>query len=690
MFSKLVLRNVPSVKDVLAFPPSGACPAIPAARGWGRTIKRKSIDWAVFGLVFLIAASGLQSTVLAAPPSGLTLPAFEMSDFRGRKWTQQDFADRPLLVVAFLGTECPLAKLYAVRLAQLQRDLGPQIALLAVMSNKQDSLQDIESFANRHELEYPVVKDLANRFADQLGAERTPEVLLFDGERTLRYWGRIDDQYGIGYARDEPQQEDLKQAILAIQAGRSVMPQSTRSVGCIIGRTKLVDQSAKITFNSHVAAILQRHCVECHRDGEIAPFALTDYADASGWADMIVETVQEGRMPPWHADPAHGSFTNARQLSDEERWMLQQWADAGAPAGKGQFEMTLPDRVEGWQLPREPDLVIPVSPQPFTVPATGTVRYQYFRVDPQLDRDVWLEAAELRPGNRAVVHHILCFAEKEGSGERLDAARGFLVGYVPGARVELGPAGMAKKIEAGSQLIFQVHYTPIGTEQEDQSQLGLVFADSETITHEVRTYSAVQPRLSIPPGDPSHRVTASTPLTEGLLLGLSPHMHLRGKAFRYELVRDGEKQILLDIPNYDFNWQTTYMLSEPMEIKMGDRMDCTAWYDNSERNPHNPDPTATVRWGDQTYDEMMIGYFHYAVPFDPNANKQAAKPAAGGVAEQVQRAASLRIFNALDKDGTGRIRRDQTPQRYWEAFDRLDKNRDGVLTREEVESAFSR
>ena len=549
----------------------------------------------------------------------IQLKKIDLVDSRGRSWTIDDFQDHSILIVAFLGTECPLAKHYAIRLQKIANEYqSKSVRVLAVMSNRQDSLEEIAAFASRQELEFPILKDVRNRFANQMGADRTPEIFVFDGERKLRYRGRVDDQYGIGYLRDEPRRRDLCIALDELLAGSEVSLPRTHAVGCIIGRTKKVDPESKVTYGSHVAKIMSQRCVECHREGEIAPFSLTDYDEVAGWSDMIAEVVQDERMPPWHASGGHGHFANDRSLSDDEKSVLSAWADAGAPAGDLSDLPDLPPKaIEGWHLPRKPDRVIPVSPKPFNVPATGAVRYQYFSFDPGFTKDVWIEAAELMPGNREVVHHILVFAAPKGDHRRLNGTRGFLVGYVPGARLELAPPGHAKRLPANSELIFQVHYTPIGTPQLDHSMLGLLLLDPEDVTHEVVTSSAVQTRFRIPPGESNHKVTATSPRfpAGASLLSFSPHMHVRGKSYRYELQSPGGKnQTLLDIPAYDFNWQTTYVLRQPQSIQAGSRMFCTATFDNSEANLNNPDPTNTVTWGDQTWDEMMIGYYHYSVP----------------------------------------------------------------------------
>lgn len=657
-------------------------PSLKAPRIW----RSKSL---LLVLALVLASPSVSSRAdgeapLIGPLLGKTLTQIDLDDFRGRRWQLDDFSDQDYLVVAFLGTECPLAKLYATRLQSMQDELSQRgVAVIGVMSNRHDSLLDIQAFARRQKLTFPIVKDAGGRFADELAAERTPEVFVFDAKRRLRYRGRIDDQYGIGYVRDNPRREDLKAALSELLAGEPVSVPSTDAVGCIIGRTKKTQADAEITYGGQIADLLNRHCVECHREDEIAPFALTDYEEVAGWADMIAEVVRDQRMPPWHADPQHGRFANARVMTDEEKQMLYDWADAGAPAGELVDLPTPEPKVDGWQLPREPDHLFNVSPEPYEVPAEGVVEYKYFRVDPGFEKDVWIQAAELKPGDRRVVHHILVFAVEKGQRRGINGAKGFLVGYVPGMRVQPWPEGHAKRIPAGTELIFQVHYTPVGSKVADQSQLGLCVIDESEVTHEIVTTSAVQARLNIPPGAADHSVSArsdSLP-ADAKLLSMSPHMHVRGKAFEYRLKSSSE--LLLSIPQYDFNWQTTYVLQEPLPLDEGDSIVCKAVFDNSNANLNNPDPDSWVHWGDQTTDEMMIGYFHYSVP-----SKQA--PEGPNRAERrrklIANAARLATFDRIDTDGDGKVTRAQTPARFHEAFEQLDANHDGTLTREEVET----
>lgn len=638
----------------------------------------------LFSLVCIAAAPAAGAPNFAEP-----LTALDAADYRGRQWTLADFNDAPVLAVAFMGTECPLAKLYADRLVEMQATFAEQgVAFVMVMSNRQDSIAEIAAFARRHAIEFPVLKDAGNKLADQLGAERTPEVFVFDASRKLRYHGRIDDQYGVGYIRDTASEQELRTSIQEVLAGKPVTIAQTTAVGCRIGRQREVREDAEATFRGGVAHLLMNNCVSCHREGEIAPFALVDYEEAAGWADMIAEVVREERMPPWHASPDFGTFANDRSLTDDEKQMLYDWAAAGAPEGVGDLP-ELPEKVAGWQLPREPDMVVNVSPEPFDVPAEGAVRYQYYVVDPEITEDRWIEAAELLPGNPAVVHHILCFVRPKGERGNIQAARSFLVGFVPGTRVDVNPPGMAKRIPANSELVFQIHYTPIGTDQTDQSKLGIVFKDPETVTHEIVTTSAVQPALRIPPHEANYEISAMLPetLPDALLLGMSPHMHLRGKAFRYELVKpDGSRETLLDVPAYDFNWQTNYALAEPLAIPAGSKIACTAAFDNSEGNLANPDPSQTVRWGDQTWDEMMIGYFHYAVPKGTPIVMEEPRRR-GGNGQPSRAEAAMRIFRFLDGDGDGKVPVADVPGRMQEMAKRIDANGDGVLTEEEMTTA---
>lgn len=554
------------------------------------------------------------------PLLGRTLENLGLKDYRGKEYQLADFKDQKALVLVFIGVDCPLAKLYGPKLAKLASEYASRgVTFLAIDANSQDGLTQIASWARQHGITFPVLKDVGNQLADKLAATRTPEVFLLDAGRVVRYHGRIDDQYGIGVFRDAPKTHDLKQALNQILEGKAISNSDTPVTGCLIGRTLVPQANAKITFCKDVAPILNTHCVQCHRPEDIGPFSLLNYKDASGWAAMIGEVVGEGRMPPWHADPRHGSFANERRLSDAEKKTLLDWIAAGAPEGNPKDLPRSPEFKSGWILSREPDLVIPMRDKPYKVPASGTIRYQYFMTEPIVKEDKWASAIEVVPGNRAVVHHILVFVLPPNAkpDQEIDGVHSYLGAYVPGLRPLPFPDGMAKKIPAGSKLLFQVHYTPNGSEQLDTCRIAFLFTDPARLTHEVKTTSAVAKQIRIPPGDGNYGVdaTISAAWPNGQVLGFMPHMHVRGKDFRYEAIYpDGKKETLLDVPHYDFNWQTNYRLASSRVFPPDTKIKCTAHFDNSEANPNNPNPKATVKWGDQTWDEMMIGYLELALP----------------------------------------------------------------------------
>jgi hypothetical protein len=447
----------------------------------------------------------------------------------------------------------------------------------------------------------------------------------------VRYRGRIDDQYGVGTQRPRPTRRDLAEALEELLAGKPVSRPVTPTVGCPISRVDRPAGGRPLTYSRDVAPILQRRCQACHRPGQVAPFALTNYREALGWAGAIREAVEEGRMPPWGANPAHGRFANDPSLSAAEKKTLLSWIGAGCPEGD---PADLPAPVEfrdGWRIPG-PDLVVSM-PEPFKVPAEGVVEYQYFVVDPGFREDRWVRAAEIRPGNRAVVHHCNVFLQPPGVADPTalpEAGVGALGSYcltmtAPGTPPLVLPDGMAKRVPAGWRLVFVIHYTPIGSVQTDRTSLGLTFADPKTVRKEVATKLMYDLDLSIPPGAADHAMSQTWEVKRDvLLLSLFPHMHLRGKSFRYAVrYPDGTEEVLLDVPRYDFNWQHRYELAEPKRLPAGTRLVCTAVYDNSEDNPANPDPGATVRTGTQSWEEMFNGYFDVVLA-DEDLTREAA------------------------------------------------------------------
>jgi hypothetical protein len=502
---------------------------------------------------------------------------------------------------------------YMGPLKDLHEEFAKQgVRFVAVNSNSHDAPERVAEHAQENRLPFPVLLDPGHRAADALQAERTPEAFVLDGKQEVRYRGRIDDQFGVGFQRPRPTRRDLAEALRQVLAGQAVSTPRTQAAGCLIGRSKKSQGAAPITYTNQVARLLQKRCLECHRPGRVAPFALTSYEKAQGWAEMIREVVTDGRMPPWHADPRYGQFSNDRRLAPAERETLLAWIDQGCPKGDDK-DLPPPKRyTEGWTI-GAPDAILTME-KPFTVPAKapkGGIPYQHVVVPTRFKEDVWVQAAEARPGNRAVVHHILAFVRDPAKRSERPEDK-VLVGHAPGDLPLVLPPGVAMKIPKGADLIFQMHYTASGVEQADRSSVGLVFAKRPP-RYVAHTRTVNNQDFAIPPGASNHEVRSSfTFPREAAILGLMPHMHLRGKSFRYELIYpDGRSEVVLSVPRYDFNWQSTYRLVTPLRVPAGTRVACTGTFDNSAGNPNNPDPTQVVRWGDQTWEEMMGGLLDY-------------------------------------------------------------------------------
>jgi hypothetical protein len=386
-----------------------------------------------------------------------------------------------------------------------------------------------------------------------------------------------------------------------------------------------------VTFTRDVAPILEKHCQACHRPGEAAPFSLLTYEQARPWAKAMKEAVRLKKMPPWFADPHYGKFSNDQSLAGKDVDAIAAWADAGAPEGDRKDMPPSLTFLEGWSIPK-PDLVF--QPKAFQIPASGTIEYQKIIVPTGFTEDKWVQFAEARPGDRARIHHMIAFIREPGSkwlrgakpgeffvapkpaeGESVDTSAlpsDFLVGYAPGQPPEILPPGQAKLIKAGSDLVLEIHYTTNGTASTDhESKFGLVFA-REAPKERVLTLSATNGKFKIPAGAANYRVDSDFELgTAVKLASLHPHMHGRGKDFEYRIVYPtGETQTLLRVPRYNWQWQLWYILAQPLDLPKGSKIECTAHFDNSANNPDNADPTKEVGWGDQSWDEMMVGFFN--------------------------------------------------------------------------------
>ena len=398
------------------------------------------------------------------------------------------------------------------------------------------------------------------------------------------------------------------------------------------------------TFSKDVAPILYEHCATCHRAGEIGPMPLLTYEQARPWAKAIRGAVAQGKMPPWHATEPRGVFSNDRRLTDAQRETLIAWADNGAPQGNPKDLPPAPKFSEGWQI-GTPDVVLPMKTA-YHVPPDGTIAYQYFEIPTNFTEDKWVQAIEVRPGVRRVVHHVLVFCKEPGSAKMPQpvfasvlpkmpfgvgggGARGVLIATTaPGTNAMTFPAGSAILIKAGSTLTLQVHYTANGTGADDQTSVGMVFS-KEPPQREVHNSAFINAMFTLQPGSPDTEVESMIQFNDAShIWALFPHTHLRGKSWEYRMLYpDGHSQVVLSVPKYDFNWQTYYQFATPLAVPKGAIIQAIAHYDNSANNPSNPDPKVAVHWGEQTWQEMQYTGITFTVD-----DQKPAEPTTGGEA----------------------------------------------------------
>src|SRR5262249_12299006 len=504
----------------------------------------------------------------------------------------------------------------APTLARLEKEYAPKgVPFLFVNPTASDTAESIQKMVAQHGFAGRYVHDKTGSLTAALGASASTEVIVRDASRTVVYRGAVDDQYGLGYSHDAPRNNYLRTALDEMLAGKLPVIAATSAPGCELDRKPAV--ASEVTYHARVERIIQQNCVECHRGGGIAPFALETYEQVVARKAAIKRAVDDRTMPPWFATPPakgeHSPWVNDRSLTDSDKTDLIAWLGSDLKRGNP-ADAPLSRKYESGWLIGKPDLVVQI-PKPIAVKATGTMPYQVVSVETDLDEDKWVQALEVQPTARQVVHHVLVFAIPKGLqlGRGADATQGFFAAYVPGNNNLIYPEGYAKKFPKGSKVVFQIHYTPNGTATEDQTRFGMIFGPQPR--HEVRVAGIANTRFEIPAGTDNHKLEARIPVPfNARVLAFFPHAHLRGKAARYDVrFPEGETRNMLEVPHYDFNWQLMYRLAEPVSIPRGSTITYTAWYDNSEKNPANPDPKKLVHWGQQTYDEKHLRYLAYVI-----------------------------------------------------------------------------
>jgi mono/diheme cytochrome c family protein len=555
----------------------------------------------------LVALLLLLAPLARGQAIGETVPELAFKDIRFASRTLADFGEQRAFVLAFVTRECPIARRYLPTLARLDlawRSRGVQVVVVDV--GRGDTIVEMAAFALEHDLAAPIVKDTDLACVRACGVTRTPEVVVLDAARTLRYRGRIDDQVRAGGAREAPTRRDLEEALEEVLAGRPVSVAETPVDGCRI--TLDAAAPAQVDFAA-VAPLVERHCLDCHRPGGSAPFSLATYAQVRRHGEMIAEVVAEGRMPPWYATGGADAFANHRGLSPDERRAIVDWVRSGMARGDV-ADAPPPAPAPAWEI-GEPDVVLRM-PKPIEVMAEGFMPYQYVVLPHAFERDTWVQRLEVAAeADPEVLHHCNVFYLLPG--RRFDESQ-VIAGKVPGGAPLLLKDGVAVLIPKGALLGLQIHYQPIGVALESTLEVGLSFPRAR-VRQRLRGAVIQDPALAIPPGEPHHRLEAGHTFEQDVLVGgFFGHMHVRGKDFIFSATHpDGRRETLVEVPSYSFDWQMSYELREPRRFAAGTRIDCVAHFDNSRFNPYNPDPTRTVRFGLQTTQEMLYSFVFYVL-----------------------------------------------------------------------------
>ncbi len=546
---------------------------------------------------------------------------FRLFDHQGGSHELYYYDDAKAVVFMVQGNGCPIVRNAAPRFTELAKayaDDGVQFFMLN--SNLQDNRVSVAKEAATYGYEASILVDDTQIIGESLGLLRTGEVFVIDPKTwQVTYTGAIDDRLDYEVQREQASNHYLRDAIDSMIAGEPVQVASTESLGCLINFPEKTARArhADISYSKDIAPILLDNCVSCHREGGIGPFAMNDYNVVRGFSLMIREVIRTGRMPPWHADPMHGEWGNDRSLSAAEIKTLVHWIEAGAPRGEGEdllatSDIVYPDWIAQAEL-GEPDYIIEIPPM--EIPATGVVDYQYHHVPNPIGKDVWVKAAEIMPGDRAVLHHtITTFGDviTEGKYKGRMKHKGGLRGYAPGLTNQAYPQGTGTLLPADTTIEFQMHYTPVGRATVDESKMGIWVHDAPPQHHIISRFMA-NTRIKIPPHAKNHSESVEQVIPkDAFLYNLMAHAHYRGKAARFVArYPDGTEEVLLNIPNYDFNWQTDYEFKQPKFIPAGTTLVQTNWWDNSAQNAANPDPSIEVLWGEQSWEEMLFGAMLY-------------------------------------------------------------------------------
>lgn len=534
----------------------------------------------------------------------------------------------------FLSTECPIANGYTQTLNELHAKFsGQDVELFGIVADSFVTRTQATKHFAEFKTTFPILFDASGLLLRTLKPSHVPEAFVLDRDGKLIYRGAIDNAWeAIGRRRPKAEKQFLADAINAALNRKAMIVAETKPVGCLIEEPPNGDEKAEVTFARDIAPIIQARCFNCHREGQVAPFALADYEQIAKRAKQIVRVTQDRIMPPWIPSAGHDQFVGERWLTDRELELLKMWAETGRAKGKDADLPPAPKFAEGWRL-GQPDLIVKME-KPFTVPADGPDLLQNFVIPLDISEDKLVAAVEFHPGNKRVAHHAVLFLDDSGTARKRDSATpepgyanfggpgflpsGALGGWSVGNTPRPLPNGMGRYLKRGSDLVVQMHYHPTGKEEMDQSEMGLYFVKTpvaESLKQPAKLVGSIwmaNYQLDIAAGEKNYtRSTSYTLPKEIIMVGVVPHMHLLGKSMNVTAtLPDKSVKTLIDIQNWNYNWQDEYYYERPFKLPAGTRLDVEAVFDNSAENPANPSsPPKRVTWGDGTTDEMMFCFF---------------------------------------------------------------------------------
>jgi peroxiredoxin len=564
----------------------------------------------------LLAAGALLSLPASALEPGARVENFQLLDHRGDSHELHYYSDASAVVLLVHGNGCPIVRHALPRLKEIRDAYADDgVKFLLINSNLQDDRAEIAAEAEKYDIDLPILLDEAQLIGESLGIVRTAEAFVIDPQERWRlvYRGPVNDRIHYETQRPEADNRYLVNALDAVLADKPIEKPHVDGPGCLINfpARQNRDEHEEISYSDEIAPLLIDNCAQCHRPDGIGPWAMSDYEQVRGFAPMIREVIRTGRMPPWHADPHYGEFSNDRSLSVEEKRTLIHWIETGAPRGEGSDPLPAAMKKDWpeWTL-GEPDAVVELPR--IEIPATGLLPYLHPVVANPLDHPVWLRAVDFLPEERSVLHHIIAAhiePPREPGGR---PGGGLMGGYIPGGGPVVYPEGVGLRLQPGARFWFQVHYTTVGRAATDATRLGLYFRDTPP-EYEHQAVVLENRDIRIPPRVKAHADSARWTFDRDVVVySLLPHAHYRGNTSEFRAIYpDGREEILLSVPDYDFNWQRIYELERPKRLPAGTTVVHTTTWDNSAQNRANPDPNKEVTWGLQSQDEMLFGVINY-------------------------------------------------------------------------------